>query len=353
MKRSGGVTFSAVLLFIVSTFQILGGCLMLVGFSRMPRVPQTDIFHAMIYFIYAVAVLYTSVGIWEFATGVGLLRVRNWARISTIIFGGLLLFFSLPGLVAAPFLPLGTYDGLGGQGALVARIVLGTVYGLTCVLGGWWVYYFNKRAVKTQFGLTESPISPQTVPVNSIPAPVPTVSSLAPDARPIRPISITVISILLMVGACSAPMGLLVYRALSIQFPMLIAGFLIHGPAADVIFLVWSAATAVAGIGLWKLKLWGRTFAICVLTFGIVNTVGSLLHPAGVVSTEQMMAHMYDNILPAQFSGNFSSIYSRIFPISIWAGLAIGAISAAVELWFVVTRKQAFLDANPPRQTLS
>src|ERR1700733_3067263 len=217
MNRSGGVTFSAVLFFIGGALQLLTGLffavVLLIG-SSTSFSDYGDMAHFVLGFIIAIMVFMIALGCLAFATGIGLLHLRNWARISTIVFAALILFVSLPGLAMIPILPLGNDPQMPTQIILAMRIGPGGFYGLFCAPGGWWLYYMNSRGVKAQFGSAQVLSAPPASQVCSTLADFP---DLPPSpATPRRPVSITIIAVLLLIGAASAPLSMLMMRALQL-----------------------------------------------------------------------------------------------------------------------------------------
>jgi hypothetical protein len=85
--------------------------------------------------------------IWGLATGIGLVQAWRWARISMLIFGGLLaLFLSIP----AGALLLMPGRGIGWQESLSLRIV-GFVLLFPPVLTAQWHLYFLRNDVRAYF----------------------------------------------------------------------------------------------------------------------------------------------------------------------------------------------------------
>src|SRR5262252_7423540 len=88
MQRSAGVTALAIVALLGSALVICVGLLTGVAAFSIPR-SQPALSAAP---VFAVAiVVYVLPGIWGLLSGIGLLRLKNWARISTIAFGALLI----------------------------------------------------------------------------------------------------------------------------------------------------------------------------------------------------------------------------------------------------------------------
>ena len=145
MKRSAGVTASAVISIIGSSCSILFGGLMV--FRPLSPVELVGI----------MAILFFGFGVWGIVSAIGLLRLRNWARISFAIYGRLLAFFSALASASGVLLmtlaiskdiqPKDVPSGLYAvEFALFAAIAVPFA-----ALGVFWATYFNRQSVKIQF----------------------------------------------------------------------------------------------------------------------------------------------------------------------------------------------------------
>ena len=85
---------------------------------------------------------------WGVATGIGLLRAWRWARISALIFSGLLVAFGI--LVIAGLLRLHG-GGISDWGAIIARAVLGLLSLIPIGVGARFLIFFTRTEVKTYF----------------------------------------------------------------------------------------------------------------------------------------------------------------------------------------------------------
>lgn len=94
---------------------------------------------------------------WGLATGIGLVRVWRWARISTLIFSGLLTAFGIVGLVAFLSMPSVTPTGNLSTGILLAaRIVPAFSFMVPTAIGCLCLVFFNRKEVKTYFREAET-----------------------------------------------------------------------------------------------------------------------------------------------------------------------------------------------------
>jgi hypothetical protein len=153
MHRPAGVILAAVVLGILALLGVAGavvsiGATLLVHNPIIRNAPMVRLWVSV--FGALVLVFYVWCG-WAAA---GLLRMRNWARISTAIIGGIIFLFSaglgsalLVARGMAPAMPLGD-SGLQMQTVIVATAV---VYFLFSLIGVWWLVYFNLRPVREAF----------------------------------------------------------------------------------------------------------------------------------------------------------------------------------------------------------
>jgi hypothetical protein len=320
MKRSVGVTISAVIVLLGCGLTLVSSAFMALGLAEIASrgaTPQFSKAAGMFLVLFMLAL-----AIWGLATGINLLHLREWARISVLVFSGLLLVISMPGIVMMLLVPFPTPPDVADP-ALMQRVMAATrigmvvVYGLLAALGGWWLYFFNSRAVKDQF---RSPGA--TEPVSSAAwarAPV-------ASASPKRPISITIIAYISLIGACVLP----VIQVMHV--PMMFLGFVFTGWKASLIVMGFMTVQLLMAYGLLQLEPWGRSLAIYYFNFAIFNSIISVILPGAQARFDEATALMQGTTgLPAS---------PVKFPI--WSGLVFGLPMIAIQLWFVVTRKQAF-----------
>lgn len=314
MNRSVGVTVSAVVVFIGSALTLLMGAGSVLALVVLHNMPPQPVF--VRYSIIGVATIEVAFAIWGILSGIGLLRLREWARISMVVFGVLLLLFGLPGLVFIPLLPLGPQGNVPENFVLMIKLGMGAFYGVLAALGGWWLYFFNQRMVKDQFR-TAPPGAP---------------GSATPRARPL---SISIIGWFLTISAVA------VLPVLLLRFPLFFFGFLFTGARAQLVMLAWCGLQFAAGVGLLRLRPWGRTLALCTLSLGMLNGLISMLIPGSQARLQQAMTLTMQRMnmpwLPEQGPMAFQT-----WSASFWFGLFFGMVFVAVQLWFVARNKQAF-----------
>ena len=99
-----------------------------------------------------------------------------------------------------------------------------------------------------------------------------------------------------------------------------------------------------AGVGLLKLKNWGRLVAISLQVFGLLNSLLTFGVPANRMKFQQIMDSMMASM-------NAQGPQTAPIVFSAWIGL-IGAIPILLILSFLITQRQAFAAAgqNPAPQ---
>jgi len=314
MYRSVGVTVSAVVVFIGSASMLLMAAFSALAFVILRNMPPQPVF--VRYSMIGVATVELAFAIWGILSGIGLLRLREWARISMVVFGVLLLVVGLPGLVFIPLMPLGPQGNVPENFVLMFKLGMGAFYGVLAALGGGWLYFFNKRTVKDQF--------------RSVPQGTP-----EPVSSRVRPLSISIIGWFLTVTS------VLVLPVLLLRFPLFFFGTLFTGAHAQLIMLAWCGLQFAAGVGLLRLRPWGRTLALCTFSLGMLNGLITILVPGSQARLLQAMTLTMQR-LGVPWPPEQGPMLFQTWSASFWFGLVFGVLFVGVQLWFVVRNKQAF-----------
>lgn len=335
MTRSVGITASAVVVLIGSALTILFGAVAMLGSFVLNLRPMPNAPPHLGYVIVIEAVFAFGFGGWGVASGVGLIRTKEWARISMIVFAIILLVFTLPTTLVLAFIPLPVSrdPNLPSNFVTIMRTGMVLFYALLAALGGFWLYFFNTRRVKAQFQGQQSNSAAASA---SLPGAIPRADRGVPvDARPL---SITIIAWFLLIGSAFAPLSLLYSRALfhNAPMPLCFLGFFVFGPTATLILMSWMTAQAVAAIGLLKLKNWARLATIALQCLGILNIVLLVGIPGNRARSQQIM----DSMMASMNTGTAQPI-SFSLPISLIMTASLPLFF--VILWFLIRRKQAFV----------
>ena len=326
MKRPAGVTIAAVMVFIGSGLTLLSAGFMIFAFAVMPAAETTPAFTRDAGLIMSVLML--GLAGWGIATGINLLQLREWSRISMIVFSGLLLVMAVPGLLMMLVMPLAippasAYppgDAMPSPEHLMTavRVVMAVFYALLAVLGGWWLYFFNTRPIRELFRGAATTSSSNWTPGVLAPTEIP--------GSPKRPVSITIIAYLALVGACMFPVLNILH------LPLTFLGFFFTGGKASLIVVGYMSVQLLMAYGLLKLEMWGRNLAIYYFNFAIFNSIISVILPGAQARYEEVTATIQTSM----------GLPPTPFQFPIWFSLVFSLPMIAIQLWFVVTRKQAF-----------
>lgn len=151
MKRSGAVTAAAVVMFIGSAFLLLMTALMLLG-ALVTQV-SAQILQEQRGTEIMVAATYALGMVWGIATGVGVLQLRGWARISALVMSAVTIAFTCFGMIGVALVPeiMKTQPNVPEQ-----FVTLGVAVGIVMMLiplgiAIWWLVLFTRKRVILEF----------------------------------------------------------------------------------------------------------------------------------------------------------------------------------------------------------
>src|SRR5712692_6930859 len=310
MQRSAGVTAVAVVALIGGVLTCLFGLLMVLAIAvihHAPELAQNTPAAPVGVILGLEASLFLGVGGWTIASAIGLLRLKNWARISILVLGGLLAgfaFFGLLGAVMMTVMPIPAPPGKEVPHGFMA--VVGAIMAAWCLIqmavGIWWLVLLNRKAVKEQFlgeGVTQA------------------VGGL--------PVSITIIGWYMTVGGAISVLGFLLSSR-----PALLFGVLIHGWPAKAFYLFYSLACLALGVGLLHLKPLSHALAIYFYLFSLLNIAVNSLLPGARGRIEALIQETLRGD-PAWLAG--------VMRYVIWGANLFGTLAVLIQLWFLITRK--------------
>jgi hypothetical protein len=310
MKCSAGVLVAAmvVLLGALLTYVMAAGVLF--GFMAAMQASPTDTApmppgftpEALRYVGIAMTVVLAGCATLAAVTGVGLIRLWRWSRYSIIVWGGILVAMGTISAVAILFMPMPVPEGSAATLKIV-KIVMTLFYGLWVAVGLWFVIFFTRKSVADQFlrGL--------------------------PNTPPLRPVSISVIAWLMIVNGPSMALMVLMHA------PAMFLGVVMQGTAAAVFYVGYGAVSLAVGIGLLRMKPIAYWCALGYYAFGLLN---------GVALAIPSVWQRYWAALRS-----LSPIYSQPSPFTsgpLFMMTTI-ALSVGVPAFFLLTRKQRYLDA--------
>jgi hypothetical protein len=347
MNRSAGVTVIAVLSLIGSALTILMAIFMavlMVVITSIAATPEQSDFPASpalvkVIFLFA-ALMFLLPAIWGIINGIGLFRLKNWARISTIVFSVLLILMGGFGLLMSLIMPSpSTPNYPMASPVMVVQRIFMVAFNLAHLgIGIWWLVFFTRPKVVRQF--RRAPLA-ETVGTS-----LPTIQPMQIPAAPAilvnerrRPVSITVIAWFMLAGCAFMPLCF-VLRLPAVLFTKIVTGW-----PAVLVYLIYTAMSLCVGIGLLRLKPAARLAGIGYYIFGVVNQAvfcgapGASARIRALIDMQQSMFPWMPawNTLP-----NIQIDPEPFIIIGMIGGLSCSLIMVAIMLYFLITRKKAF-----------
>jgi hypothetical protein len=344
MRRSVGVTVIAILALIGSAGAIGMGALTFVGLLAGGAAPPKGFSGSLIFFraiMLLVPLIYILPGVWGIVTAVGLLQLKNWARISIIIFSVLMIAFGLiTALSSSVFFLTNPPPGLDRQGVAFVRVFMLMLAAGQIGLGVWWLVFFNRAKVKGQYvapsmfaGYPGAPAGHPIQPSYHAQPPPAASGAVAYQASqsPRRPLSITIIAWFMLVGCVFLPMSL------ALHTPASLFVWLLTGWRATLFFLIVAALLIFIGVGLLRLNPYARLVGIGYFVFAILNSVVFFFAPGGRARIARMVE------LQHQLFPGLQGASPQLDPMPfILVGGVIGLLFALVPLYFLIKEKHAF-----------
>jgi len=302
MSRPVGVTASAIVAILGSIFALLLAAVVVASPYIAPPQSQPPNSGQLVIAGAAMFVALAGFGIW---TSVGLFRLRSWARTSILVFAGFLAACSVFSLLVAMAVPMPSE--ITASTEQVVRRTIAVMFGIPLAIAVWWLIQFNTQSTKTAFA---SPIA-------------------EPGSR--RPMSITVIAWLSILGGVSGLYGLLT------RTPTFLFGAIINGWIAAAIYAFYGAVSLYIGKGLLDLRERARVVAIGWFGFSFVHMSIVTLVP----SLRQGMLEFQRTLVPNQTK---PIAFDEGMLVNM--GLAFAAIMAGGAIWFLIRNRAAFVRAE-------
>jgi hypothetical protein len=324
-KPSASVTASGVIAIAGSVLVLLGGAMGLLGMLMAPmnRVnpPLPPLARAMAEVTVAFIL---GLGVFGALSGIGLLRLKNWARISTLVWSGVTVVISTLVLVAfavAPFPPsLNAPPNFAG----IMRAALLIFYGLPLAIGIWWLILFNRQSVANQF------VQPAGGPLDTYGSPVEGLSA----SRPTLPLPIAVFGVFLVFSSVC------VVLPSFLPVPVILFGHAIRGAAETAVWVGFGLATLAAGTGLLRLKRWSYDLAFGLQLFWLLSGIVTLTS-----GNYAALMHEAMSSIQAKFGGEYPEYPPGQMMTFSYAGLAVPVLILALLVYY----RSRFLQASASR----
>src|SRR5579871_5917154 len=99
----------------------------------------------------AMMVIFFGIAIWGAFSGVGLIRFRNWARISVLVWAGITTPICLMAMAVMIFIPLPPTPNSAPIAGEFVRAMVVIFYGAPLAIAVWWLILFTRPRVVAQF----------------------------------------------------------------------------------------------------------------------------------------------------------------------------------------------------------
>jgi hypothetical protein len=254
----------------------------------------------------------TGGGLWGIVTGVGLLRLREWARISIVVWAGILVFLGAVFIEVLLFIPIPALTNVSAQGQATLYHFTTTFFLFLLAVGGWWFCLFNTSSIRDFFQ-----------------------RNAQGTGRAPLPLSISLVGWFLVLSGC------LTFVLALMRQPATFFNLKLGRWGALLIYLAMSVAELYLGIGLLKAKTLSRIIAVYFFLFGLLDSVFFLLHPERAASAAVGIGPIPLIIRPP--TGGV--------PVFLgWLPLIIAVVGTLIPVWFLITRKQRYLASSETAQ---
>lgn len=220
--------------------------------------------------LYGTWIFFLLCSIFVVATGIGILRIRKWARIALLVIAGCMLFFGLIG-IGVIFFTIFLAPVEAGVSKAVLAAVLAFIYGIPILIALWWLILFTRPAITAQFQAAFAFAGP--------PPAGPSSRSFLNNPQcplPVRIVAWYLASFLLVLPFLPF---------LPFRIPAFYFGHMFRGPAASLILFLNFALLGASGLGLLLLKRWSLPLTIAIQLLFCINGLYAALSP----SFESMM----------------------------------------------------------------
>jgi hypothetical protein len=315
-QRSAGITASAVVAMIGSlgTFLFAGlmGLNALVisaspAAASLPNQPASP----PIALLAIMAIVYFGFGAWGIVSAIGLLMLKNWARLCFVIFGGLLAFASVcllsGSVVAGVVAPPTALPGNVPRGLIAAIFLAFAMMGLVSLgIAIWWLVYFGRPAVKAAFMGESAASQPRQF-----------------------PLTVTIVAWLLIAGSSIAAVEMLM------PYPLVIFGIVLRGLPASLTLALFAAVGLTAGIGMLKKRIDAHSLAVGYFGFGVLNVLSYVVVPGAFARMQEVYREAQGNqALPAAATNSIMAF-----------AMFVGLVGCSTILLLVIRARRPFIEA--------
>jgi hypothetical protein len=338
MKRSAGVTIAAVIALLGSIcagffaiVSIIAALFLPRGNDAMKNLPAQGALPMLASIIMGALFEFGFAG-WGLATGIGLIRLKPWSRISILIYAGLLGISVAFMALIFMLLPLPVTPNTAQNFNFIFRFIMASICAVLLFLAVWWLVLFTRKSVVAQFS---GPAATATNPAVPIPAGYAVPAAVTPRLR--RPLTITLIAWFYLVSALMMiPSGLF---NLAQGTPVPFFWTVKEGRGTLIYLALFTPVMVTAGVSLLKNKAWGFWLALGIQSYSVLSSAATLLLPGRSARLARFTESLHGSF-PPEMRGQ-----ARGNPATIWMIVSAGGCLVALALlWLLWTRRKRFLD---------
>jgi hypothetical protein len=309
MKRSAGVIAAAIVMFIGSGLDLLFWIIAIAGiaFKTAHHVGSARSIGppgASLTLLIGASALYAGGGVLGIATGIGLLRLRNWARITTIVFASFGIFVALTVIAIFLLAPIPIPPSATPESMRRVLIVMSLVAAVPACIFLWWLIYFNASGVKAKF-LGLEPLRTQSL----------------------RPLGVVIIAWVMLIG------GLFSVPSAFFNVPTAFGIWLVTGATSELWRGFIAICTLAIAIGLLKWRRWAYWPAVALYGWFLIQC-----------SIIWWTPNLIDRLMSPVNTGTYPIPLASFQPMVRWIFVA-SLLMNVLSLYILVTRRGAFFAA--------
>jgi hypothetical protein len=246
--------------------------------------------------------LFLCIAIFGIFTGINLIRLKNWARLSALVWAGIAVVFGALSLVFLIVIPLPDNAGSPPLNMHYVKAAVAVLYGIPVLVGIWWLLLFNQKSVKAQFT--------GTILAAEQPMPI----------KPRCPLPIALFAGFLLLSVA----GMFAMPLMHMPVFTIIFGHRLRGEFGAFVFASMAVLYLAAAIGLLTLKRWSYPLIIGLSTFWLLSSGVTFLSPGYVANMQEMFAEMHmpdSSVASAQLFQNKTFALLALLPGAFILGL--------------------------------
>jgi len=267
---SSSIVAAAIAGILISLFTMLGTLGAMVGLTMAPTSAMAIPPPARSMLLVIMGLL-AGLAIFGVFTCIGVLRLKKWARLSILIWGGVMAAFSGVMLLFTSLSPLPEISADSAVGLPYLRILMCALYGIQFLVGVWWLLLFNQRAVREQF-LPEAAGDSQVavLPQPRCPLPLAILSG----------VSIFFAAFTLLLPFTNFPVNIILF------------GHRFHGAVGALLFYLSAGLFLAGALGMLRLQPWSFPLVLGQYFFWMVSGTVTLVSPSYDRNLQDMMSQL-------------------------------------------------------------